>query len=70
MLVFTRSQAEVAEAWTVNGAFSVVGSVLAAVGGLVMGSRSLLIAAIPLYGLAFVLVAAGHGPGLPRPASS
>jgi hypothetical protein len=70
MLVFTRSQAEVAEAWTVNGAFSVVGSVLAAVGGLVMGSRSLLIAAIPLYGLAFVLVAAGHGLGSPRPASS
>jgi hypothetical protein len=58
--VYTRSQATVAEAWTINGAFSVVGSVLAAVGGLVMGSRSLLTTAIPVYALAFLLVAVGQ----------
>lgn len=70
MRVFTSSEADVAEAWTVNGAFSVVGSVLAAVGGLAMGSRTLLIAAIPLYGLALVLVATGGGIGSPGPRSS
>jgi hypothetical protein len=58
--VFTRTQADVAEAWTVNGAFSVVGSVLAAMGGLLVGSRGLLLAAIPVYALALAILATGQ----------
>jgi hypothetical protein len=53
--IFARSDTAVAEAWALNGAFSVVGSVLAAIVGLMFGSRVLLAAAIPLYALAWVL---------------
>jgi hypothetical protein len=54
--VFARSDTAVAEAWALNGAFSVVGSVLAAIVGLMFGSRHLLELAVPLYALAWVLV--------------
>ena len=53
---FARSESCVAEAWAINGAFSVVGSVLAAVGGLLIGSRGLLAGAIPCYLLASLLL--------------
>jgi hypothetical protein len=54
--VFAGSDTAVAQAWALNGAFSVVGSVLAAIAGLMFGSRLLLASAIPLYALAWLLV--------------
>jgi hypothetical protein len=54
--IFARSDTAVAEAWALNGAFSVVGSVLAAIVGLMFGSRYLLGLAVPLYALAWLLV--------------
>ena len=54
---FALNSTAVAEAWALNGAFSVLGSALAALGGLVIGSRGLLIAAVPCYALALLLVA-------------
>jgi len=54
---FAKDRAAVAEAWALNGAFSVLGSALAALGGLVVGSRGLLIAALPCYAVALVLIA-------------
>jgi hypothetical protein len=57
---FASNGAAVAEAWALNGAFSVLGSALAALGGLVIGSRGLLIASLPCYVLALVLLAASR----------
>jgi hypothetical protein len=54
---FALNSTAVAEAWALNGAFSVLGSALAALGGLVIGSRGLLIASVPCYALALLLVA-------------
>jgi hypothetical protein len=54
--VFAGTDTAVAQAWALNGAFSVVGSVLAAIAGLMFGSRVLLAAAIPLYASAWLLV--------------
>jgi hypothetical protein len=54
--VFAPSDTAVAQAWALNGAFSVVGSVLAAIVGLMFGSRVLLASAIPLYALAWLLI--------------
>jgi hypothetical protein len=54
---FAFDSTTVAEAWALNGAFSVLGTALAALGGLVIGSRGLLIAAVPCYALALLLVA-------------
>ena len=54
---FALNSTAVAEAWALNGAFSVLGSALAALGGLVIGSRGLLIASAPCYTLALLLVA-------------
>jgi hypothetical protein len=54
--IFARSDTAVAEAWALNGAFSVVGSVLAAIVGLMFGSRRLLELAVPLYALAWLLL--------------
>jgi hypothetical protein len=54
--VFARSDTAVAEAWALNGAFSVVGSVVAAIVGLMFGSRRLLELAVPLYALAWLLL--------------
>jgi hypothetical protein len=67
MSVFARSQAGVTEAWTMNGAFSVVGSVLAAAMGLLVGSRGLLLWALPMYAFACLLVIAVQRRGSPLP---
>jgi hypothetical protein len=60
---FALNGSAVAEAWALNGAFSVLGSALAALGGLVIGSRGLLVAAVPCYALALLLVAVSRWRG-------
>ena len=62
---FALNSSTVAEAWALNGAFSVLGSALAALGGLLIGSRGLLIAAVPCYALAFLMVAVSCRKALP-----
>jgi hypothetical protein len=57
--LFARSDVAVTEAWALNGAFSVLGSVASALGGLLLGSRGLVAAAIPCYLLAWVIVLLG-----------
>jgi hypothetical protein len=54
---FARTDSAVTEAWALNGAFSVLGSVLGALGGLLWGSRGLILAALPCYLVAWLLVA-------------
>jgi hypothetical protein len=54
--LFARSDVAVTEAWALNGAFSVLGSVAGALGGLLLGSRGLLVAAMPCYVLAWMIV--------------
>jgi hypothetical protein len=54
--LFARSDLAVTEAWTLNGAFSVFGSAAGALGGLLLGSRGLIAAAIPCYLLAWLIV--------------
>jgi hypothetical protein len=54
--LFAVNDAAVTEAWALNGAFSVLGSVLGALGGLLLGSRGLLVVALPCYLLAWTLV--------------
>jgi hypothetical protein len=53
--VFTREESKVAEAWAINGAFSVAGSALAALAGLTVGSHGLAILAIPCYTIAWAV---------------
>jgi hypothetical protein len=55
---FAFNRTAVTEAWALNRAFSVLGSAAVALGGLVVGSRGLLVAAIPCYGLGLLLPAA------------
>jgi hypothetical protein len=64
--LFARSDVAVTEAWALNGAFSVLGSVTGALGGLLLGSRGLVAAAMPCYLLAWlvVLLGATWPPGL------
>jgi hypothetical protein len=50
------SDLAVTQAWAVNGAFSVLGSVGGALGGLLLGSRGLVVAALPCYTLAWLIV--------------
>jgi hypothetical protein len=54
--LFARSDVAVTEAWALNGAFSVLGSVAGALGGLLLGSRGLVAAAVPCYVLAWLIV--------------
>jgi hypothetical protein len=54
---FAGSSTRVTEAWAVNGAFSILGSAVAALGGLAVGSRGLLMGALLCYGTAFLLLA-------------
>jgi hypothetical protein len=56
MRAFAPTSVAVTEAWAINGAFSVLGSAAAALGGLILGSRGLLAAAIPAYGLALTIL--------------
>jgi len=58
--VSANGEVRVAETWAANSAFSVLGSTLAALGGLVLGSHGLVTLAPPCYLLAWVLVRAGH----------
>jgi hypothetical protein len=57
--LFAHSDVAVTEAWALNGAFSVLGSVAGALGGLLLGSRGLVAAAIPCYVLAWLVVLLG-----------
>lgn len=57
MRAFTLEESGVAEAWTINGAFSVAGSALAALVGLTVGSHGLVLLAVPCYGLAWAMIA-------------
>jgi hypothetical protein len=61
---FTSNRTMVAEAWAINGAYSILGSAFAALGGLMIGSRGLLVAAVLCYSLAFVLLAVSQGSAL------
>jgi hypothetical protein len=54
------SDLAVTQAWAVNGAFSVLGSVGGALGGLLLGSRGLVVAALPCYILAWLIVLSGE----------
>jgi hypothetical protein len=54
--LFARTDVGVTEAWAINGAFSVLGSVAGALGGLLLGSRGLVAAAMPCYVLAWLIV--------------
>jgi hypothetical protein len=45
----------VAEAWTVNAAFSVAGASLAALGGIILGSHRLIALALPCYAVVLVI---------------
>jgi hypothetical protein len=54
--LFAASDVAVTEAWALNGAFSVLGSVAGALGGLLLGSRGLVAAAVPCYVLAWLIV--------------
>lgn len=56
---FAHSDLAVTEAWTLNGAFSVLGSAVGALGGLLLGSRGLIAAAIPCYLVAWLIVLLG-----------
>ena len=69
--VFTMGETGVAEAWAINGAFSVAGSALAALLGLMVGSHGLIMLAIPCYALAWAtIVWERHVPrSMPRPAA-
>ena len=57
--LFAGSDVAVTEAWALNGAFSVLGSVAGALGGLLLGSRGLVVAAVPCYLLAWLIVLLG-----------
>jgi hypothetical protein len=57
--LFACSDVAVTEAWALNGAFSVLGSVAGALGGLLLGSRGLVAAAAPCYVLAWLIVLLG-----------
>jgi len=57
--LFACSDVAVTEAWALNGAFSVLGSVAGALGGLLLGSRGLVAAAMPCYVLAWLIVLLG-----------
>jgi hypothetical protein len=57
--LFAGSDVAVTEAWALNGAFSVLGSVAGALGGLLLGSRGLVVAAVPCYVLAWLIVLLG-----------
>ena len=57
--LFAKSDVAVTEAWALNGAFSVLGTVAGALGGLLLGSRGLLAAALPCYVLAWMIVILG-----------
>jgi spermidine synthase len=54
--LFAGSGLAVTQAWALNGAFSVLGSVAGALGGLLLGSRGLILAALPCYLLAWMIV--------------
>ena len=57
--LFAHSDVAVTEAWALNGAFSVLGSVAGALGGLLLGSRGLVAAAVPCYLMAWLIVLLG-----------
>jgi hypothetical protein len=67
---FTMGETGVAEAWAINGAFSVAGSALAALIGLMVGSHGLIMLAVPCYAFAWAIVVwERHMPrSMPRPA--
>jgi hypothetical protein len=54
--MFANSELAVTQAWALNGAFSVLGSVAGALGGLLLGSRGLLVAALPCYLLTWIMM--------------
>jgi hypothetical protein len=54
--LFADSELAVTQAWALNGAFSVLGSVAGALVGLLLGSRGLMLAALPCYLLAWMIV--------------
>jgi hypothetical protein len=59
--LFAQSDVAVTQAWALNGAFSVLGSVAGALGGLLLGSRGLMAAAMPCYVLAWLIVRRSAG---------
>jgi hypothetical protein len=55
MRLFAQGERALAEAWAINGAFSVLGSTLAALAGLMLGSRWLAGLAIPCYATVWIV---------------
>ncbi len=55
MRLFAQGERGLAEAWAINGAFSVLGSTLAALAGLMLGSRWLAGLAIPCYAIVWMV---------------
>ncbi len=55
MRLLAHHERAVAEAWAINGAFSVLGSALAALVGLMVGSRWLALLALPCYAVVWVV---------------
>jgi hypothetical protein len=55
MRLFAQGERELAEAWAINGAFSVLGSTLAALAGLMLGSRWLAGLAILCYTIVWMV---------------
>jgi hypothetical protein len=62
LALYARSEAAVAESWAVNGAFSVLGSSLAAFSGLLFGSQRLVALAVPCYLIAWLAAALHQRP--------
>jgi len=56
LALYAPSEAAVAESWAINGAFSVLGSSLAAFAGLLFGSQRLVELALPCYLIAWLAV--------------
>jgi hypothetical protein len=54
LALYAESEATVAECWAINGAFSVLGTSLAALAGLLFGSQRLVLLAIPCYLIAWL----------------
>jgi len=54
LALYARTEAAVAESWAINGAFSVLGTSLAAFSGLLFGSQRLVALAVPCYLIAWL----------------
>ena len=63
LALYARTEAAVAESWAINGAFSVLGTSLAAFSGLLFGSQRLVALAVPCYLIAWLSATQHHRAG-------